>query len=47
MYIWVAESPELCALETDSFSLCMKISESQIASPTILLPRKAALLVRF
>lgn len=45
--LWIGESPALCALETDSFSLCLEISGSPIASPTVLLPRKAASLLLF
>lgn len=41
--LWIAESPALCALETDSFSLCLEICDSPIAS----LPRKSAHLLHF
>lgn len=45
--LWIAESPSLCALETDSFSMCLEISGSPIASPTVLLSRKATPLFHF
>lgn len=45
--LWIAESPAPCALETVSFSLCLEISRSPIASPTVLLSRKATPLLHF